>query len=212
MASSAGMLQQSRPEPVIYTSLGLEALSQRLLGVTTCAILDLGPVRSANIEFWSHFNPFMYIADLRSGLPLPVSAANDSEDADFVEPDWNHLLALPEGRSFDVILAWDLLNYLELRSVASLIRFLKGYCRPGTVLFTLIFDQKEMPEEITAYRIMDESHLAYEYCSSRMRVCPRHQPRAMTGVMSHFQASNSFRLRNGIVEFLFVYEGEPPGS
>jgi hypothetical protein len=203
------MIQQSRSEPVVYASLGLEALSHRLQGVATCDILDLGPVRSANIEFWSRFNPFIYVADLRSSLPLPVSTAGDSEDPDLVEPDWSLLLTLPEGRSFDVILAWDLLNYLELPFVSSLIRYLKRFCRPGAVLFSLIFDQKQMPEEITAYRIIDESHLAYEYGSSIMRTCPRHQPRAMAGVMSQFQASNSYRLRNGIVEFLFVYEGEP---
>ncbi len=190
----------------MHSSLGLQALCQKLQDAATCDILELGPARSCNIEFWSRFSPSIYIADLRASLPLPVSPLEDPEAA--LMPDWGRLLGLPENRSYDVILAWDLLNYLDLPVVSDLMRYLKGYCRPGTVLFTLIFDQKQMPEEITVYRIVDESHLAYECGSQAMRACPRHQPRALTGVMTHFQTSNSFRLKNSVVEYLFVYEGE----
>jgi hypothetical protein len=199
------MTQKYQAEPVVFSSLGLEALFQRLQGISPCSILDLGPVRSKSIEFWSQFNPVIYMADLRSQLPLPIFA---SEVLQAAEPDWSLLLALPADSRYNVILAWDLLNYLELPSISSLIRYLKHFSLPGTILFTLIFDQKQMPKIITIYRIVDETHLAYEYDGAEMRACPRHQPRALAGVMQQFQISNSFRLRNGIVEFLFLYEGE----
>jgi hypothetical protein len=202
------MIPKLQPEPVVHSSLGLQELCQRLQDVPTCNILELGPVRSGNIEFWSRFNPLIFIADLRSSLPLPVSPIEDSEP---VKPDWRHLLNLPEDRKFDVILAWDLLNYLDISSVSSLIQFLKSFCLPGAVLFTLIYDQKQMPEKITVYRVSDESHLIYESSGSELRACPRHQPRAIEIVMSNFRTSNSFRLRNGIVEYLFIYEGEGAG-
>ncbi len=198
------MIPKIQPEPVAQSSLGLQALCQRLQDVATCDILELGPVRSGNIAFWNQFNPFIYIADLRSSLPLPISV----EDTEPPKPDWNRLLNLPQDRKFDVILAWDLLNYLDIQNVAGLIEYLERFCRAGAVLFTLIFDQKQMPDEITVYRISDESHLIYENSTSEMRACPRHQPRAIEGVMSHFRTSNSFRLRNGVVEYLFVYEGD----
>ncbi len=197
-------MRKGQPEPVVHTSLGLQALCERLKTVQTCEILELGPVRNGNLEFWSRFQPSIYIADLRSSLPLPVIL---SEDSEFVEPDWSHLLGLPPDRRYDFILAWDLLNYLELPAVASIIKFLGRFCRPGTILFTLIFDQKQMPEQITVYNIMDEAHLQYEYAGPEMRVCLRHQPRALAGAMSRFKTADSFRLRNGVVEYLFEYEG-----
>ena len=163
------MERKSHPEPVVHNSLGLQALCQRLQGVAACNILELGPVRSGNIQFWSQFSPSIYVADLRSSLPLPVLP---SEESEFVEPDWDRLLGLPDNHSYDVILAWDLLNYLELPAVGSLMNYLKRFCRPGTVLFSLIFDQKEMPGKITVYGIADESHLKYEYAGTEMRVCP----------------------------------------
>jgi hypothetical protein len=200
------MTKQVSPEPTIHRSLGLGALCETLQEAVTCNILELGPARGDNIEFWSRYGPSLYVADLRSGLPLPV-AIEDPDNPEVSEPDWEHLLDLPVDRRFDVILAWDLLNYLELSAAASLIRYLSRFCRPGTILFALIFDQKQMPEVITVYRIVDQERLCYDYGSPAMRACPRHQPRALTGIMRHFQTANSFRLQNGIVEYLFSYEG-----
>ena len=197
--------QKSQPAPALNSSLGLHALCQRIQNATTCDILELGPVRSENLDFWSQFHPSIYIADLRSSLPLPAVPSDDSE---FVEPDWDRLLGLPGGRSCDVILAWDLLNYLELPAVSSLIGYLKRFCKPGTILFSMIFDQKQMPKDITIYGIKDESHLNYENTGSEMRACPRHQPRSLALAMTGFRTSDSFRLKNGIVEYLFEYEGK----
>jgi hypothetical protein len=199
------MERKPKPEPILYNSLGLQALCQRLHGAASCNILELGPVRSVNIDFWSRFSPSIYIADLRSSLPLPVLL---SEDSEVIAPDWDRLLGLPDGRSFDVVLAWDLFNYMELSALSGLVEYLKRFCRPGTVLFSMIFDQKEMPDQITIYGIADESRLKYEYAGPQMRACPRHQPRAVAGVMSRFRTSESFRLKNSVVEYLFEYEGD----
>lgn len=198
---------KSRPpsEPVVQSTLGLNALCLRLEGAEVCDILELGPARGGNIEFWSQFSGSIYVADLHSSLPLPPPA-EPAEGETFPDPEWERLLHLPEGRRFDVILAWDLLNYLELPAVASLIGYVGRFCKPGTLLYSLIFDLPKMPEEITVYRIIDATHLGYEYGGPAMRPCPRHQPRALSAVMHQFQVANSFRLRNGLIEFLFVYE------
>jgi hypothetical protein len=200
------MVRINRPEPVVYNSLGLQALCQRIEPDGICDMLELGPARTVNVTFWSRYNPAIYVADLRSSLPLPLPPASD--DSEFVEPDWDRMLGLPAGRTYDVILAWDLLNYLDLPAVSSLVRYLRPFCRPGTILFTLIFDQKQMPDKIALYNIADESHLRYEYVDPGMRACPRHHPHALEGVMNRFKATDSFRLRNGVIEYLFVYQGD----
>jgi hypothetical protein len=199
------MTQKSQSEPVAHNSLGLQALCQRLQDVTRCDILELGPARSGNIQFWSQWSPSIYVADLRASLPLP---ALPSENPDAPGYDWAHILDLPGNRGFDVILTWDLFNYLDLTAISGLIRYLRCFCRPDTVLLTMIYDQKQMPDEITVYRIKDDAHLIYENSFSKMRDCPRHQPRALSAALGQFRTSNSFRLRNGIIEYLFVYEGE----
>jgi hypothetical protein len=200
------MVRINQPEPVMYSSLGLQALCQRIEPTGSCDILELGPARTGNVEFWSRFTPSLFVADLRSSLPLP--SLPPSEDSEFLEPDWDGVLGLPAGRTYDVVLAWDLLNYLELPAAASMVKYLNHFCHPGTIFFTLIFDQKQMPEKIAVYNITDESHLRYEYFSSDMRTCPRHNAHDLAGVMHRFRSADSFRLRNGIIEYLFVYQGD----
>lgn len=202
------MAQKFEPELVVHSSLGLQSLCRRLQDSVTCDILELGPVRSGNLEFWSRFSPSLFIADLRSCLPLPVVPPKDPENPEFVRPEWENFLALPGDRTYDVILAWDLLNYLELPAVSSLIDYLRPFCRRGAVLFALIFDQKQMPDQIAVYQIADEAHLRYDASGSATCACPRHQPRALSLVMSGFRTADSFRLKNGVVEYLFEYEGE----
>jgi hypothetical protein len=116
-------------------------------------------------------------------------------------------LNLPDGRSYNVILAWDLFNYMEISAVSSLVRYLNGYCKPKALLLAFILDRKEMPEKITVYRVVDETHLAYEYTGTKMRACLRHQPRVLSSAMSNFRTFESYRLRNGMVEYVYAYEG-----
>jgi hypothetical protein len=202
-----GTMKTSSPEQTAYGSLALDALCRKLQDIGVCDILELGPARGRNIGFWSRFSPSIYIADLRSNLPLPAMTPESPDREDRPEPDWGQILQLPDDRRFNVILAWDLLNYLEITDVSSLIRYLARFCRPGAILLALMYDQKQMPAEITIYQILDEKMLSYENSSQEMRNCPRHQPRAIAEAMQKFHPSDSFRLKNGIIEYLFIYEG-----
>ena len=70
------MTKKDSPEPTVFRSLGLGALCETLQAAVTCDILELGPVRGDSIEFWAQYKPSVYIADLRSCLPLPAIAEN----------------------------------------------------------------------------------------------------------------------------------------
>lgn len=201
------MTPNPQSESIVHNSLGLQALCQTFAEGAACDILELGPARSDSVQFWSRFQPSLYIADLRSILPLSALPSTQ-EESEALPRDWERLLDLPVGRTFNVILAWDLFNYMELSDISGLIGRLRPFCRPGAILFALIMDQKQMPKDITVYRIVDDAHLAYDNAGSGVRECPRHQPRVISGVMAGFRTANSFRLRNGIVEYLFAYEGE----
>jgi hypothetical protein len=206
------MEQKIQPKAVVHNSLGLHALFQRLQDDVTYEILELGPIRKGNIEFWTKFSNSIYVADLRSSLPLPPLPPPPEDDQEPPERDWHQLIGLPEERRFDIILAWDLLNYLDLSDLSGLIAYLSQFCRPETILFMLIFDSQKMRKDIAVYRIVDESHLGYELGSTKLRDCPRHHAHTLTQMMRNFRSADSFRLRNGIIEYLFIYEGKHPAD
>ena len=201
------MEKKIQSKAVVHNSLGLQALFQRLQDDITYQILELGPVRKGNIEFWTRFSNSIYVADLRSCLPLPPLPPPPEDDEETQERDWHQLLGLPEERHFDIILAWDLPNYLDLSDLSGLIGYLSRFCRRETILFMLIFDNQKMREDPAVYQIVDESHLGYQLGGAKMRNCPRHHAHTLTQMMRRFRSADSFRLRNGVIEYLFIYEG-----
>jgi hypothetical protein len=192
------------PEPEVFKSLGLQELCRLIQSFGGCSILDLGGARGVNIAFWSHFSPSIHVADLRSALPLVQPTGDETSSG----PAWDRIMALPESTRFDVILAWDLLNYLEQPLVVGLIQYLLRFCRHGALLFALIYDRQQMPAVPTVFKIKDEESLIYESCSSDTRPCLRHQPREVQRMFAGFRVASSFRLRHGVQEYLFEYEGQ----
>jgi hypothetical protein len=188
-------------EIYVHASPGFRSLCQHFLDMTNLDILELGPARGCNIEFWTHFSTSIFVADFRARLPLPPL----EEEQEFPESEWHRILEIPAGRYFDIILAWDLMNYIEATSLPGLINHLNRYCKQGTILFTMLIDQPQMPEDSCVFRIIDEENLGYETSGSGLRECPRLQPRVLENTMRGFRTSDCYRLRHGIIEYLFSY-------
>ena len=199
------------PEPEIFKSLGLQELCRLIQSFESRSILDLGGAWGVNIKYWSSFSPSIHVADLHSAMPLVQPAepvVQPTEDEISTGPAWNRIMAIPESRRFDVILVWDLLNYLEQPLVVGLIQYLTRFCRRGALLFALIYDRQQMPDVPTVFKIKDEENLIYEGRSFETRPCPRHQPREVQRMFAGFRISSSFRLRHGVQEYLFEYDGQ----
>ena len=58
-------------EIYVHASPGFRSLCQHFLDMTNLDILELGPARGCNIEFWTHFSTSIFVADFRARLPLP---------------------------------------------------------------------------------------------------------------------------------------------
>ena len=69
---------------------------------------------------------------------------------------------MPEDTRFDVIFAWDLLNYLQRKELAHFATHLRRYCNPGARLFALMSILKTMPTQPFRFKIQDEQTLVYE--------------------------------------------------
>ncbi|MDQ3796385.1 MAG: hypothetical protein M3294_02110 [Pseudomonadota bacterium] len=62
---------------------------------------------------------------------------------------------------FDVVFAWDLLNYLEPLALQTLITRLATFYKQDTLLFAPIFTGKQMPIAPMRFRIAAEDRLRY---------------------------------------------------
>jgi hypothetical protein len=201
----------SRDDAGIQKSLGLGALVQQLQPDRKYTILDLGPAMGANLEFWSQYPCKIHLADF-AGI-LNSGALDEDEDQEEEEEeedprlfDW--ILPFDAEVRFDIILCWDFFNYIKLNKVTLLVRHLSRFCTSGTLLFALLSSAQKMPAKPTVYKILDPERIQYMAQTGSLVDSPRYNPRDINKMMVGFEVSNSFLLRNGIQEYLFVYEGE----
>lgn len=213
-------ISTSSPVPPAEKSLALKYLCDYLRPNKYYNILDLGPAVGENIEFFSQYAGKIYIEDLRAAIASQILAA--AQPKELVEPAdpyaleaadndghaniTDHLSAYHENTHFDLIFAWDLFNYLEREPLQQLMLYLRKFCKPGTLVFTLISTHVKIPEYPRLFRIIDNERLSYGISAAAERNHARYRELNLLRVMPGFKVAKSFLLRNGIQEYLFIYE------
>jgi len=205
--SSASRKEGGRPqapeaEPEVHRSLALAALFDTIRR-RKMTVLDLGSTVGANVEFLSQYGCKLFLEDLYQALSTRVPSggeehANPQFFADF--------LGIPEETRFDVILAWDLFNYLHRKELAAFSEQLRRYTESGALLFALISYHKTIPAQPYRFRIQDEQHLIYDRRTATERPSPRLAPAEVTNLLKGFRVDRSFLLKHGIQEYLLVRE------
>jgi hypothetical protein len=172
------------------------------------SILDLGPARGGNLDFWAPtarricFEGY-YGTWADKGFVKP-------EEGESYFPLLAKLLSFREDARFDIVLAWDVFNYLDHDHVCALVEYIGRSCPPGAILLALVSSAAMIPARPTVFRIHDREHLGCENSSPIMKPSPRYQPRDIVRMIPGFQVMCSFLLRHGIQEYLFLREGANP--
>ena len=104
--------------------------------------------------------------------------------------------------SFDAVLLWDLLDYLEPVLVKQIVATLTELLRPGGVVFAMFHSKK--PEGFQRYRVADSNTL--QMISTAM-LCPAqkvYQNREIQDLFGRFRTMKSFVGRDQLRETLFI--------
>jgi hypothetical protein len=196
--------RETMVSPAVCNSLGLNALLDTMRCDQSYSILDFGSALEENVQFWSQFSCKLHIQDFyRSYREWKASVVPEEE---LENEALSVLLPFSDETVFDIILAWDLFNYFDLRELEVLVQRLSRWCRPGTMLFMLISDLPNIPVSPTMFRILNREQMIHEIPTRETRSCPRHQPRDIARLMARFNISCSFLLRHGIQEYVFAFK------
>lgn len=179
--------------------LALRDLFNRLPSDRAIDILDLGPAWNANIEFFSQFRSRVYIEDLfrwmqRNGNTQSHQTALES------------LQTYPQDTKFDVILFWDLFDYLNAKQAEALITHLRSYCKKGTLLFFVSSTMDVIPRQPASFKILDAEHLLYETTTTETMEGKGHRQATIHRMLPGFKMVRAFRMSNGVEENLYIYE------
>ncbi len=180
------------------------SLIDQLSHLGRCHILDLGPAIGANVEFFGQLHCRLHIADCIGEL-TELGRDNDMEQS-FPER-LGGILPLADCEPFDVILTWDLLNYLDKKTFAALMEWLAPVVSGDTYLHGYIASRKQIPLLPNRYRPVDGNKMQTTPSSSELRECPCYHLMDLRQLMPQFGVSRSILLQNGMQEYLFKGQG-----
>lgn len=209
--SSAAAESEDRPLAE-YRSPSLELLVERLSAPGKHQILDLGRPVDANVAFLSQAPCRLHIEDLERHLigplrRLPVldeetpQSEVDARVRRIVEGALTHDPATP----LDIVLGWDLYNYLAPNAIRALMGRVGAACRPGTLLFILVPTLDTIPAEPAKVTLAEGSRVSYEPTTADQVPNPRYTPLALERMMPGFHLLHSFLLGDGMQDYLFTY-------
>ncbi len=189
-----------------FGSLALPAIMERFGGRDDCRVLDLGPSFGANVEFFSRCASRVFIEDLYrtlAALHQPHQQSHQDADGPLCCPLFDALLPYRDEKPFDLILLWNLIDYLQRDDIRRLSDHLATISRRGTLLYALVSTRSRIPETPDDYKIADDNSLIALPTAAAQRDGPRHSQVRLLELMRKFRVQRSFLLRSGLQEYLF---------
>src|SRR5580704_7837997 len=211
---AVGTNRPPEPQETTRGSNGLKEFLWNLDGLGRGTLLDVGPAWQTTLSFFIErgfrvssedilrgWKDFLGEEEVLLNQPGVVSGAVDmtptGRAARFLESN----LQYPRA-SFDAVLVWDLLDYLEPALARQAVANLTELLRPGGVVFALFHSKK--PEGFQRYRIADSNSLQ---SISATLLCPAqkvYQNREIQDLFSRFRTMKSFVSRDQLRETLFI--------
>lgn len=163
-------------------------------------VLDLGRVRTETIAVFTGYRCRLEIGDLADGLDV----LNAATEAKVLREQVEELLPPKRREPLDLVLCWDLLNYLSRPAIAVLMDSIAARGRRGMLAHCLVFySAPQMPTRPGCWVPLDAGRLTNLDRAPAERKAPRYTPEDLGLCMPRYTAERARLLRNGMQEYLF---------
>ncbi len=201
--------------PQVHSAIDSEAFSFRspslgficnhLSGERKHAILDLGMPAGTSVDFFARWPCTLHVENLFDSLLIdPPPDEDDKNDSWSLRVD-RGLKHDPQVR-FDMIFAWDLINYMHVDLIHALMKRLTRSCRSGTLLYIMLSTAPMISQQPAKIAITGEDRIRYHSDSPRVTPNPRYTPLKLERMMPGFRLLHSFLLGASLQEFLFSFD------
>jgi len=195
-------------------SNGLKEFLWQLDGIGHGHLLDLGPARQTTITFFIERGFKVYTEDLLAtwqyfleedllqAKKLPATADKSELTPEARAKRFLDTTLLYPNDTFDAVLLWDMLDYLDNDLIAKLAARITSLVRDGGVVFAMFHQRK--PIIFHRYRVLDAQNLELIPASCPFQPQRVFQNREISNLFSRFRTSKMFVGRDQIREGLFV--------
>jgi SAM-dependent methyltransferase len=212
--ASSAPARATHPSGDHRVSNGLKEFLWNLEGLGHGSLLDLGPVWQSTITFFVERGFKVYADDLLRDWKEFVTAEDErlrkirpGEDASEMTAESRADRFLESNikyarDTFDGILLWDLLDYMDRALVKRFVEHLADVLRPGGVIFAMFHTGK--PELFYRYRILDRQTLELTTAPPLFSIQRSYQNREIQDLFRGFRTSKAFVGRDQLREALFI--------
>jgi hypothetical protein len=195
-------------------SNGLKEFLWQLDGIGHGHLLDLGPARQTTITFFIERGFKVYTEDLLATWQYFLEDEEQRNKKLAPGADRSHLT--PEARAnrflettmlypddtFDAVLMWDILDYLDNDLMAKLAARITSLVRDGGVVFAMFHTRK--PILFHRYRVLDAQNLELIPATCPFQPQRVFQNREISNLFGRYRSSKMFVGRDQLREGLFV--------
>jgi hypothetical protein len=185
-----------------HTSWALPVALQNRENGRAPVILDLGLKNKNNWDLLYGLTQELYAVNLYQEIRI--------QSRQLAEPVLKpYMLNFPAGLKFDVILAWDILNFMPPELIESLSQLLAPHLHPQTRLHAIVYSGRETPAEPQLFHIRNLSEMEIYPGEKRAGFAPLTSTRLLKALKC-FRLEDTFVFRTGmqrgIYEYLFQHQ------
>ncbi len=167
-------------------------------------VLELGALRSGTVALFTAYRCRLDVADLPTNLPK-LQALEEAEERRLVLQD---TLCWPDAEPLDLVLCWNLLNYLRREDIRTLVEMLQPRFASHTRLHALMEYASPLMPATPGFWIPDaESRLHASQVDEEQIEAPRYKPKELERLMPQLAPERTVLLGNGLQEYLFRPRG-----
>ena len=218
-AGSSGMAvgssRGSEMQGASRVSNGLKEFLWNLDGIGRGTLLDLGPAWQTTLNFFIERGFRVTSEDFLRGWVDFLKGEEEREKKEALTPD-NFADRTPEARakrfldenlqypvsSFDALLLWDILDYLDPLLAKQTVAHLTEMLRPGAVVLAMFHSKK--PTGFDRYRVVDTNTLQVLESKPILAGQKIYQNREIQDLFSRYRSTKSFVGRDQLREVLFM--------
>jgi hypothetical protein len=185
-------------QEVVYRYPGISFISQALTNNKSRRVLDLSSASATSFNFFMRKsctvrfeNISLFLADQITGSPEgcdPVSMRKHLED---------YLSGFRSHEKFDVVLAWDLFNFLDLETISWLMGKLGQYCHDNSLLHSVRYMAKS-PLTPVQFQIVNENEVKSLTGGQVVRGYEYHALPDLVRNLPFYHLDGSFSLQTGM--------------
>lgn len=159
--SSSQTAAQAAPQKLTRRSSGMGEVSRLLNSQEALCVLDMGATSASNISFFTNKGHKSYSEDLLRSSLDPALRTQDGDGKSVVDAKkfLDENLVYPNGQ-FDVVLCWNLPDYMEESLVKPTIDRLWSTMKPGALLLAFFHTKDAGPDSVCyRYHVTDSDML-----------------------------------------------------